>query len=97
MSDNITLKISGTVDAVTRFLNSSKLHEDEKPLPWWMTETPWFEAHGKLTPEEADDLEVGTYGKGLCLEEWQINAVKRIYGNDAMTVPVKFIAGRFVK
>ncbi len=32
--------------------------------PWWKTETPWFERHGKLTPEEAADLEAGTYGFG---------------------------------
>lgn len=69
----------------------------EKTRPWWVTETPWFERHGKLTPEQAADLEEGTYGKGLHLEEWQIQAVKRLYGDKAMTMPVKFIGGKFVR
>ncbi|MBD9493202.1 hypothetical protein [Ensifer sp. ENS01] len=47
--------------------------------------------------DEAADLEEGTYGKGLHLEDWQIAAVKRIYGDEAMTIPVKFVAGRFVR
>ncbi|ASP68296.1 hypothetical protein [Sinorhizobium meliloti] len=50
-----------------------------------------------LSDEEAADLEASTYGKGLHLEEWQISAIKRIYGDDAMTVPVKFIRGKFVR
>lgn len=97
MSNNISLKISGTPEAVLRLLDSSKLHENEKPLPWWITETPWFERHGKLTPKEAADLEASTYGKGLNLEDWQINVIKRIYGDDAVTVPVTFIAGKHVR
>jgi len=46
---------------------------------------------------DAADAEEATYGKGLYLEEWQISAIKRIYGDDAMTVPVKFIGGKFVR
>lgn len=99
MSKNITLQVSGTAEAVSDFLAGLKQPDapTEKPRPWWVTETPWFERHGKLTAEEAADLEEGTYGKGLHLEDWQISAIKRIYGDDAMTVPVKFIGGKFVR
>lgn len=99
MTDNITVQISGTADAVLDFLAGLKrLHTPaEQPQPWWKTETPWFERYGKLTAEEAADLEESTYGKGLHLEEWQVNAITRIYGDDAVTVPVKFVAGKFVR
>ncbi|RVK26594.1 hypothetical protein QC756_03785 [Sinorhizobium meliloti] len=62
MSESITLQISGTPEAVLRFLNGLKQPKQEKPEPWWKIETPWFERHGKLTPEEAADLEASTYG-----------------------------------
>jgi hypothetical protein len=64
MSDNVTLQITGSPEAVLRVLAGLKSSEQEKRLPWWMTETPWFERHGKLTPAQAADLEAGTYGTG---------------------------------
>lgn len=95
MSENITIKITGAPEALSRLLEGMKQPTQEKPER--QRETPWFERHGKLSPEEAADLEEGTYGKGLHLEEWQINAIKRLYGNEAMTIPVKFIGGKFCR
>jgi hypothetical protein len=63
MTDNITLQISGSPEAVVRFLEGLNAPKQEKPEPWWKIETPWFERHGKLTPEEAADLEASTYGR----------------------------------
>ncbi|MBJ6131533.1 hypothetical protein JAU75_01630 [Ochrobactrum sp. Q0168] len=57
----LNVEISGAPEAVLRFVKGWQQPE-EKPQPWWVTETPWFERHGKLTPEEAADLEAGTYG-----------------------------------
>ncbi|MGN7960892.1 hypothetical protein [Brucella sp. 22210] len=64
--NNITVRfsgveISGAPEAILQFVKGWQKSE-EKPQPWWVTETPWFERHGKLTPEEAADLEAGTYG-----------------------------------
>lgn len=95
MSNKISIQISGSPEAVSGFLTSLKQPEQKQPT--WVTATPWFERYGKLTPEEAADLEASTYGNGLHLEDWQMSAVKRIYGPDAMTVPVKFFAGKFVR
>lgn len=60
MTDNITVQITGKPEDVLKFLTGFKLAPAE---PWWKTETPWFERHGKLAAEEAADLEAGTYGK----------------------------------
>ncbi|WP_457586091.1 hypothetical protein [Ensifer canadensis] len=62
MTENITLQISGTPEAVLRFLEGVKQPKHHTSASWWMIETPWFERHGKLTPEEAADLEASTYG-----------------------------------
>jgi hypothetical protein len=63
MTDNINLQISGTPEAVLRFLDGLRPSKQAKPEPWWKIETPWFERNGKLSPEEAADMEVGFYGK----------------------------------
>lgn len=93
MTQPITITITADAATVERLFD--RLIPRAAPVPSWMTETPWFERHGKLTPKEAVDLEASTYGKGLHLEEWQMNVIKRFYGDEAMVTPVKFIAGKF--
>ncbi|MGM4980938.1 hypothetical protein [Rhizobium sp. 11_C7_N12_5] len=62
MSENISVQISGTPEAIARlFVELTRL--EPKAEPWWKFETPWFERHGKLTPDEAADLEASTYSK----------------------------------
>jgi hypothetical protein len=62
MTDNVTIQISGSPAAVLRILAGFKSPDKEKARPRWATETPWFERHGKLTAEQAADMEVGFYG-----------------------------------
>jgi hypothetical protein len=64
MTNTINVQISGEPEAVLRLLNGLKQPEVKAEQPWWVSETPWFDRLGKLTPEEAADLEVSTYGKG---------------------------------
>ena len=62
MSENISIQISGTSEAIARlFIELTR--SAAKAESWWKFETPWFERHERLTPEEAADLEASTYGK----------------------------------
>lgn len=56
---NITLQITGEPDAVADFVKRLAEPAPQPAAPWWMVEKPWF---GKLSAEEAADMEVGFYG-----------------------------------
>lgn len=93
------MKTMGEVYTLARLMKDDPAFEEGQRVVAASIVARFEEVIGRITAiaDEAADLEESTYGKGLHLEEWQVNAIKRIYGDDAMTVPVKFIAGKFVR
>ena len=64
MTDTVAIQITGSVDAIAHLLSKFGTPvPPAKPEPWRKIETPWFEWHGKLTRAEAEEMEVGFYGK----------------------------------
>ncbi|MBM3089248.1 hypothetical protein GFB56_00240 [Ensifer sp. T173] len=98
MNSEIT-KAMGEIYTLARLMKDDPAFDEGQRAAAARIVDQFNEVIARLTviSDEAADLEQSTYGKGLRLEEWQITAIKRIYGDDAMTVPVKFVAGKFVR